>query len=164
MALATSLNQHIHMHPQDNGIVHGSSTQKLRNGRDILGLDTGLNCLQLQPTMPYGSSCLSSSIFLTRLFTSKTEMFPNFCSLTILNLLIFRLKLFMVKAHHCSSCHHCHCWSNPASPFAIYKDKAYPTLSLGMNQIPPQCVDTAGDKSICTINGKSSITNTNLLT
>lgn len=45
------------------------------------------------------------------------------------------------------------------SPFATYKEKAYPTLSLGMNQIPLQCVDTAGDKGICTINGKSSITN-----
>lgn len=108
-----------HVHTQRTATFHTAiaSVQKLE-WKD----SPGLSCLQLQLTMPYVSRYLSSSIFITRLFASKTEMFLNFKSLTVRN-----SKLLTADAHHCSSWHHCHCWNLPA----VHRDKTFPLSDLG---------------------------------
>lgn len=109
------------------------SIQKLGSGRDLLD-----HWLQLSATAADHAMCfqpLPSFIFITRLFASKTEMFLNFCFLTVRNLLlIFRLKLFTASAHHCCSSHHCHCWNLSAPPLLFTEKRPVRVSASGQTK------------------------------
>lgn len=118
------------------------SVQKLESGKD----SPGLSWLRLQLTMPYGSRYLSSSIFITRLFASKTEMFLNFNSLTVRNMKLLLMTTLLLEPL---------CF-----PLCYSQRQGLPTLRLGTNQMLLQYVGTVNDKALCTVNGEASIIST----